>query len=65
MVQTISMLGALILVAIKGTMEINGVGELFSAALKTERIEPPKLVSVTANCNRSVLWNPTADSNSG
>lgn len=41
-VQTISMLGALLLVAVKGTMEINGVGEIFREALKTERIEPPK-----------------------
>ena len=41
-VQTISMLGALLLVAVKGTMEVNGVGEIFQEALKTERIEPPK-----------------------
>lgn len=41
-VQTISMLGALILVAVKGTMSIGGVGEIFSEALKTDRIEAPK-----------------------
>lgn len=40
-VQTISMLGALVLVAVKGTMEINGVGEILDEALKTDRIEAP------------------------
>lgn len=41
-VQTISMLGALLLVAVKGTMEVDGVGQIFDDAYKTERIEPPK-----------------------
>lgn len=41
-VQTISMLGALLLVAVKGTMSINGVGEIYNAAITTDRIEMPK-----------------------
>lgn len=41
-VQTISMLGALLLVAVKGTMAINGVSEIYDAAITTDRIELPK-----------------------
>lgn len=41
-VQMISMLGALILVAIKGSLDIGGMGLVFERAWNTSRIEAPK-----------------------
>lgn len=42
-VQTFSMFGALILVAVKGTIDLKGGGVdvVFSEAYRTSRIEPP------------------------
>ncbi|XP_055908293.1 sodium-coupled monocarboxylate transporter 1 [Eupeodes corollae] len=40
-VQTISMIGALLLVAIKGSMNIGGASEVFKQAWDTDRIEAP------------------------
>lgn len=42
-VQTFSMFGALVLVAVKGTMDLKegGVETVMSNALKTNRLEPP------------------------
>lgn len=47
-VQTFSMFGALILVAVKGTIDLKGGGMeyVFTEAVRTNRIEPPMLVSI-------------------
>ncbi|KAL5274267.1 hypothetical protein ACFFRR_000804 [Megaselia abdita] len=42
-VQTFSMFGALILVAVKGSMDLGGWGVVFEKAIATKRIEPPEL----------------------
>ncbi|KAL5274268.1 hypothetical protein ACFFRR_000805 [Megaselia abdita] len=42
-VQTFSMIGALLLVAVKGTIDIGGPGKVFEKAIETERIELPDL----------------------
>lgn len=41
-VQTFSMFGALLLVAIKGSMDLGGWRVVFEKAIETERIEPPE-----------------------
>lgn len=41
-IQTIVMIGALILVVVKGTAEIGGLGVLIERNLASGRIEPPK-----------------------
>ena len=41
-VQTFSMFGALVLVAVKGTMNIGGTGIVFQSAWDTGRLERPK-----------------------
>lgn len=41
-VQTFSMFGALLLVAVKGSYDIGGMGVVFQKALDTQRIEPPE-----------------------
>lgn len=41
-IQTIIMIGALILVVVKGTAEIGGLGVLIERNLASGRIEPPK-----------------------
>lgn len=41
-VQTFSMIGALVLVAAKGTIDIGGPGVVIEKALKTNRIELPE-----------------------
>lgn len=54
-VQTFSMFGALILVAVKGTMDLKdgGIETVFSNAYNTSRLEPPMyiLYEVTNNFN--------------
>ena len=40
-VQTVSMLGALILVAIKGSIDVGGAGVVLKDALNSKRIEAP------------------------
>uniref|UniRef100_A0A1B0A1P5 Sodium-coupled monocarboxylate transporter 1 n=1 Tax=Glossina pallidipes TaxID=7398 RepID=A0A1B0A1P5_GLOPL len=54
-VQMISMLGALILVAIKGTLDIGGFNEVFTSAWQSTRIEAPDL-SVDPTI-RHTLWS--------
>lgn len=41
-VQTFSMFGALLLVAVKGSMDLGGCGVVFEKAIATDRIEPPE-----------------------
>lgn len=41
-VQTFSMIGALLLVAVKGSMDLGGWSVVFDKAIATERIEPPE-----------------------
>lgn len=41
-VQTFSMFGALILVAVKGTIDIGGASVVWDNAWSSGRIEPPK-----------------------
>lgn len=41
-VQTFSMIGALLLVAVKGTIDLGGSGVVFKKAIATERIELPE-----------------------
>lgn len=48
-VQTVSMLGALILVAIKGSLDIGGVREVLQSAWDSDRIEPPMYVATFEN----------------
>lgn len=43
-VQIFSMFGALLLVAVKGSYDLGGMGVVFQKAIDTERIEPPELV---------------------
>lgn len=40
--QSFSMFGALILVAIKGSIDLGGAGIVFKNALDTDRIEAPE-----------------------
>uniref|UniRef100_A0A1A9VL99 Sodium-coupled monocarboxylate transporter 1 n=1 Tax=Glossina austeni TaxID=7395 RepID=A0A1A9VL99_GLOAU len=54
-VQIISMLGALILVAIKGTFDIGGFKEVFTSAWQSTRIEAPDL-SIDPTI-RHTLWS--------
>ncbi|KAI9577558.1 hypothetical protein GQX74_005020 [Glossina fuscipes] len=54
-VQIISMLGALVLVAIKGTLDIGGFKEVFTSAWQSTRIEAPDL-SVDPTI-RHTLWS--------
>lgn len=42
MVQTVSMVGALILVAFKGSMDIGGASKVFQEAWDSGRIEMPE-----------------------
>lgn len=42
MVQIISMVGALILVAVKGSMDIGGASKVFESAWESGRIEGPE-----------------------
>lgn len=44
MVQTVSMVGALMLVAIKGSHDIGGAGIVLTTAWETNRIEGPEYV---------------------
>lgn len=46
-VQTFSMFGALILVAVKGTMDLGGADKVFSNAWNSGRIEAPMLITFT------------------
>lgn len=41
-VQTFSMIGALLLVAVKGSIDIGGPGVVIKKALESERIELPE-----------------------
>lgn len=41
LIQTISMFGALVIVAVKGTVDLGGSGTVFSEAWNTGRIEAP------------------------
>lgn len=41
-VQIISMIGALVLVAIKGSIDIGGASKVFEAAWESSRIEGPE-----------------------
>lgn len=53
-VQTFSMFGALLLVAVKGSIDLGGWGVVFEKALATERIEAPEYViseETHFNCN--------------
>lgn len=45
-VQTVSMVGALLLVALKGSLDIGGASKVFQAAWDTDRIEMPEWVLV-------------------
>uniref|UniRef100_A0A1A9X2N1 Sodium-coupled monocarboxylate transporter 1 n=1 Tax=Glossina brevipalpis TaxID=37001 RepID=A0A1A9X2N1_9MUSC len=54
-VQIISMLGALILVAIKGSLDIGGAKEVFNSAWESTRIEAPEL-SIDPTF-RHTLWS--------
>lgn len=40
-VQTFSMFGALVLVAVKGTMDLGGAGQVFTSAWESGRLEAP------------------------
>ncbi|XP_075144984.1 solute carrier family 5 member brother of rumpel [Haematobia irritans] len=54
-VQIISMIGALILVAVKGSMDIGGASKVFESAWDSGRIEPPDL-SLNPTI-RHTLWS--------
>lgn len=44
-IQTVAMFGALIVVAVRGTMNVGGSGTVFSEAWNTGRIEAPMYVN--------------------
>lgn len=42
MIQTVIMFGSMILIAVKGTLDIGGLSVVIERNLQTSRIEPPE-----------------------